>query len=163
MWRPWTKIRWTIRLSTLILLTLVAGLSFALYVQHRREARLVSELRFARHFNEETIKSALDKPFKMQIPLGGSTTLFGLLSYIRIESRTGYLWDGAPIIVDPRALVETGFHAPIPVPPSGAAIKTVLREELGRRKLYLMVEDGILIVTSQEELDRTKSLKFPLD
>ncbi len=53
MWRPWTKIRWSIRLSTLILLTLVAGLSIALYVEHEREIQIAKALRFARHFNEE--------------------------------------------------------------------------------------------------------------
>jgi hypothetical protein len=165
MWRPWTKIRWTIRLSTLILLTLVAGLSIALYVQHEREKQLVSALRFARHFNEEALTSALDKPFTMAVPPTGRTTLVGLLRYVRTESITGYLWNGAPIFVDPDGLKEVGQtqNALIVVPTTGASIKTVLTTELGKLKLGYVVKDGILTITSRDAIDKSQAPDGGLD
>jgi hypothetical protein len=156
MWRPWTKIRWRIRLSTLILLTLVAGLSIALYVEHEREMQLAKALRFARHFNEEALTNALDKPFRMAATPSGTTTLVGLLRYIKQESITGYLWNGAPVFLDPDGLKEAGLTQAkvITIPSTGASIKTVLAEELGKLKLGYVVKDGILTITSREAIEK---------
>lgn len=165
MWRPWRKIPWNIRLSTLMLLTLVAALSIALYVQHEREIRLARALFRVRHFNEAAIQGALDAPFKTAATPGGTMTLQSFLKTIRASSITGALWDGIPIYVDPVGLQEAGqtMIALIAVPPAGTVTKTVLESELARLKLDYVVKDGILTITSQESVDRESPSDDPLD
>jgi hypothetical protein len=61
----WLKPRWRVRLSTLILVTIIVGMSVALVVFQRRQTRLLSALRSARSYYDEAIRLALGRRFDM--------------------------------------------------------------------------------------------------
>src|SRR6266481_3150342 len=92
MWQPWLKISWRLRLSTVILLTIILGMSLALVIQQRREARLRSALRAARSLNDEAIRVALDRPFVFDVKFLGSPMLSDVLGLIKARTTNGVLW-----------------------------------------------------------------------
>ncbi len=62
MWRPRIKLPFQMRISTLVLLTVIAAMGFAVYVQEQRLTRLRSQLQFATSPKEQAIRLFLERP-----------------------------------------------------------------------------------------------------
>jgi hypothetical protein len=162
--RPWAKIRWRLRLSTLIFLIIVFAMGLCLVIQQRREQRLLSALRAARSPKDEAILKTLDEPIDWQQATGAQTLDSVLLHIERKEfyvttydaggNAKGVLWSGIPIYVDPIGLQEAGksMNSPVTVPgtPKLATPKAILEQVLAQLKLCYTVKDGFLMITSKE-------------
>jgi hypothetical protein len=155
MWRPWASLRWRLRLGTFLLLTIIVALSFSLFVQRQREARLRSAFLSLKNYNKDAIKVALDQPIAMQTV--GPMNFSGLLIDIRRKTTNGTLWGGIPIYVDPVGLQEAGvkINAPVKVPTTkGTPAKQILEDVLSQLKLDYVIKDGLLTITSKESADK---------
>jgi hypothetical protein len=157
--RPWAKIRWRLRLSTLIFLIIIFAMGLDLVIQQRREQRLLSALRAARSPNDEAIHKALDEPIDWQ-KATGAQTLDSVLIHIEREAggyAKGTFWRGIPIYVDPIGLQEAGksMNSPVTIPGTTklATPKAVLEQVLAQLKLYYVVKDGWMMITSKEPVD----------
>jgi hypothetical protein len=148
-----------IRLSTFLLLTLVAGLLIAIYVQRIREARLRDAISIYRNPQTEAILDALDQPIALTYDDDAPLDL--VLKEFRMRTtknpKLPGIPTGIPIYVDPIGLqeAERSLHATVKRPPSAdtLAIGEHLRRVLEPLGLGYDVRDGFLMITSKESLD----------
>ena len=154
MWRQWFLGWLRPRLTTLLLLTIIVGLSVTVVLQHDQETRLRSALRMARNASDEAIRLALDRQFIGSFAT--PTTLNGLLSGIRNRTRGGFMWQGVPIYVDPIGLEEAGksMDSPVTISHRAGSLKDVLEEGLDSLGLDYVIRDGFMMVTSKDAIDK---------
>jgi hypothetical protein len=148
-----------IRLSTFLLLTVVAGLLIALYAQRIREARLRDAISVYRHPQTEWLLDALDQTIALTYADGEHLDV--VLKDIKMRTtknpKLPKLPTGIPIYIDPIGLqeAEQSLHATVKRPPSadtltlGEHLRRIL-EPLG---LAYLVKDGFLMVTAKDSLD----------
>jgi hypothetical protein len=148
-----------IRLSTFLLLTLVAGLLIAIYAQRIREARLRDAISIYRNPQTEAILDALDQPIALTYEDGAPLDL--VLKEFKMRTtknpKLPGIPTGIPIYVDPIGLqeAERSLHATVKRPPSAdtLAIGEHLRRVLEPLGLGYEVKDGFLMISSKESLD----------
>jgi hypothetical protein len=145
-----------IRLGTMLLLMVVVALLCGLYVQKRRQARLLAALEHYRRPVTEGIYDVLDESMALSYPDGA--TLEDVLKLIKTSSRRPpKLPAGMPIYVDPIGLQEAGKLMTSPIRRPAAAKRLTLDEHLRRilepLGLGYEVKDGFLMITSKESLD----------
>jgi len=148
-----------IRLSTLLLLIVVAALVIGLYVQRRREDQLLADLSVYRNPRQEGIYDALDEPIALTYPDGASLDV--VLKEIKQKTtklpKLPKLPTGIPIYVDPIGLqeAEKSLNSTVKRPPS--ADKLTLGEHLRRildpLGLAYTTKDGFLMITSKASED----------
>jgi hypothetical protein len=153
-----------IRLSTLLLLIVVAALVIGLYVQRRRETQLLADLSIYREPIQEGIFDALDEPIALTYADGAPLDVV----LKEIEQKTTKtpklpkLPTGIPIYVDPLGLqeAEKSLNSEVKRPPSadrltlGEHLKGIL-DPLG---LAYTTKDGFLMITSGTPWDMTTSV-----
>ncbi len=148
-----------IRLSTFLLLTLVAGLLIAIYVQRIREARLRDAIAIYRNPQTEAILDALDQPIVLtyddDVPLDLVLKEFKMRT--TKNPKLPGIPTGIPIYVDPIGLQESehSLNSTVKRPPSAdtLAIGEHLRRVLEPLGLGYDVRDGFLMITAKESLD----------
>jgi hypothetical protein len=152
--RPLSTAR-RIRLSTLLLLIVIMALGFGLVVQQRKEARLQAALAVYRSRAAETILETLEQP--ITLAYGERMTLEDVLKQIRIVTKRPKLPSGVPIYVDPVGLQEAERSLATPIktgPPEGElSLREQLRRLLKPLGLSFSVQQGFLMITSEESLD----------
>jgi hypothetical protein len=148
-----------IRLSTFLLLTVVAGLLIALYAQRIREARLQDSISVYRHPQTEALLDALDQPIALTYADGAH--LDEVLKDIKMRTtknpKLSKLPTGIPIYVDPIGVqeAEQSLNATVKRPPAADALTLSehLRRILEPLGLGYLVKDGYLMITSKYSLD----------
>jgi hypothetical protein len=148
-----------IRLSTFLLLVLVAALLVALYAQRRHEAQLLDALSSYRNPRQEGIIDALDQPITLKYADGDAFDV--VLKEIKKQTtknpKLPKLPAGIPIYIDPIGLqeAEQSLNATVTRPPAADALPLgehlrLILEPLG---LYYVVKYGFLMITVKESLD----------
>ncbi len=148
-----------IRLSTFLLLTLVAGLLIAIYVQRIREARLRDAIAIYRNPQTEAILDALDQPITLTYDDDAPLDL--VLKEFKLRTtknpKLPGIPTGIPIYVDPIGLqeAEVSLNAAVKRPPfaDALAIGEHLRRVLEPLGLGYEVKNGFLMISSKESLD----------
>jgi hypothetical protein len=148
-----------IRLSTLLLLIVVAALVIGLYVQRRRETQLLADLSVYRNPRQEGIYDALDEPIALTYPDGAPLDV--VLKEIKKQTtknpKLPRLPTGIPIYVDPIGLQEVEKSLNSPVKRPQAADKLTLGEHLERildpLGLAYTTKDGFIMITSKPSED----------
>jgi hypothetical protein len=145
-----------IRLSTLLLLIVVAALVIGLYVQRRRETQLLADLSIYREPIQEGIYDALDEPIALTYADGAPLDV--VLKEIKQKTtKLPKLPTGIPIYVDPIGLqeAEKSLNSEVKRPPS--ADRLTLGEHLERvldpLGLAYTTKDGFLMITSKPSED----------
>lgn len=116
-----------IRLSTFLLLTLVAGLLIAIYVQRIREARLRDAIAIYRNPQTEAILDALDQPITLTYDDDAPLDL--VLKEFKLRTtknpKLPGIPTGIPIYVDPIGLqeAEVSLNAAVKRPPFADAAR----------------------------------------
>jgi hypothetical protein len=147
------------RLSTLLLLIVVAALLIGLYEQRFREVQLLSNLSLYRNAKQEGIYDALDLPIALTYADGDH--LDNVLKDIKIQTtknpKLPKLPTGIPIYVDPLGLQEAEVTLSSAVKRPSSADKLTLGEHLRRvldpLGLAYTAKDGFLMITSKESVD----------
>jgi hypothetical protein len=144
-----------LRLGTLLLLALAAGLGLGLVVQQRRVARLRAVLAPYRDPRQEAMLDALEAPVPLSWP--DDTPLDEVLKQLKART-TGLpgLPAGFPIYVDPLGLQEAEQTLSVQVkalPPGGPLpLAESLRRVLEPLGLAFEARDGFLMITSRESV-----------
>jgi hypothetical protein len=148
-----------IRLSSFLLLTVVATLLIALFAQRLREARLRDAISVYRHPPTEAILDALDRPIPLNYADGASLDEV-LKEFRKRMGRNPALTKGTPgipIYVDPIGLqeAERSLHSTVQRPPAADTLTLGehLRRVLDPLGLGYQVKDGFLMIASKEEVD----------
>ncbi len=99
------------------------------------------------------ILAKLEEPIAMSFP--GETPLEDVLKYIK-QATTGPNFSGIPIYVDPLGLqeAERSLTSPISIDLEGVPLRRTLQLLLKQLGLGYFVDDGILVITSQESGDQ---------
>jgi hypothetical protein len=144
-----------LRLSTLLLLIVIMALGFGLIVQQRKEARLQAALALYRNQAAETILETLEQPIVLAYSNG--MTLEDVLKQVKAVTRRPKLPSGVPIYIDPVGLQEAERTLSVPIktaPPEGElSLREQLRRLLKPLGLAFSVQQGCLMITSEESLD----------
>jgi hypothetical protein len=150
-----------IRLSTLLLLIVVAALVIGLYVQRSRETQLLADLSIYREPIQEGIYDALDEPIALTYADGAPLDV--VLKEIKQKTtKNPKLPRGIPIYVDPLGLqeAEKSMNSEVKRPPS--ADRLTLGEHLECLLDFLglayTTKDGFLMITSKTPWDMTTSM-----
>jgi hypothetical protein len=145
-----------IRLSTMLLLVLLAAVAFRLVVLKRNEARLMADLSVYRNTQSEAVADLVDQPLALTYP--NQATLAVFLTDIKRNSAGGTrLPAGIAIYVDPIGLSEAKKTMASTVEKPSTDEKLTLREHLKRvlkpLGLGFMIKSGFLMITSEEAVD----------
>jgi hypothetical protein len=148
-----------VRLSTFLLLTVIAGLLIALYAQRVREEQLRDAISVYRLVQNEGIFDALDQPMALAYQDGDA--LSNVLKDIKMQTtknpKLPKIPAGIPIYVDPIGLqeAERSMNSPVKRPPSADTLTLGehMRRVLGSVGLDYVVKDGFLMITSKESLN----------
>ena len=100
-----------------------------------------------------SILAKLEEPIAMSFPT--ETPLEDLLKYIK-QATTGPTYAGIPIYVDPLGMqeAERTLTSPISLDLEGIPLRRTLQLALKQLGLGYFVDDGILVITSQESGDQ---------
>jgi hypothetical protein len=148
-----------VRLSTLLLLIVVAALLIGLYAGRRREAQLLADLSLYRNTKQEGIYDALDQPIALTYSDGDH--LDDVLKEIKRQTtknpKLPKLPAGIPLYVDPLGLQEAEKSLNSRVTKPQSADKLALGEHLKRildpLGLAFTTKDGFLMITSKDSHD----------
>jgi hypothetical protein len=149
------------RLSTLLLLIVIAVLVCALVAQQRKEARLRAALALYKSRSHEDILTILSQADVLD--LSGESTLAEVIARIKVRSsRRSAFPRGVPIYVDPISLRSTGQSLSSPVnlpsrPVDGLSLRESLRLILHPLGLAYRVKDGSIIITVRDRDEDAES------
>lgn len=140
-----------IRLSSLLLLLVVLGLFFCLFLQKRRERELQSAILPYRDQAAEAIFTTLDQPLALTYPDG--TPLQDALKNIRLCSTGPKLLAGLQIYVDPFGLATANqtMKSPVKKPrDQSLTLREHLSEVLKSLGLGFAIRGRGLVITSED-------------
>jgi hypothetical protein len=151
-----------IRLVTLILLIAILAQGLALYVQHRRTEQLRSALFLYRNHAQEEMLHTLEKEYDFYLSgwkpaYGKAMPLEDVLKMVKTRTKGTWMPNGFPIYVDPIGLqeAEKTMMTPVGTDPADGPLPLGdhLRRILKPMGLAYKVEDGLLVITSEEAMD----------
>jgi hypothetical protein len=144
------------RLTTLMLLVVILGLSMALILQHRRHAQILQVFTLYRQRGSESIIEVLERVPRTPLAVDENTEILDVLKALRKTSISPSLPSGIPIYVDPIGLQESGSNlasrlkGPFP-PMAELTLDNQMKLLLEPMGLSAVVKDGMFVVTSKED------------
>ena len=109
----------------------------------------------------QVIRAKLDEPIEM--PFESETPLEDILNYIKQATADKDLQQGLPIYVDPVGLEEAAEtrDSPVTINLSGVPLRTTLRLMLRQIGLSYTILDGVLIISTEDQLEELLASRPP--